>query len=287
MQKRFWKNNEQSTNVSTGKSHYCFSALWEVDEQQHYPEANNNSAKFRQPVAVESHGVEIVKEEIVEMRPEFLHGLLAIGTLGSVMITNDPITPEPTIDAEETSAGEQILKKLENLTETELEKDTKENKNVVVYPPKVYYEMPAIKEDEKDPKAEKGVKTGTRVFHIIKKMLKKIDFESGCSTTSAFRRTAIIRDSTKKTLKKVFRKSRKIHPETADIHVNKSRKYDVKKMCYDESYDKEVTSDDDDDMFNQDGMFKKETICSNVQPAGRKAHWIKTDADCKYTCIIV
>ncbi|KAL9994876.1 putative protein LAZY1 [Helianthus debilis subsp. tardiflorus] len=91
MQKRFWKNNEQSTNVSTGKSYYCFSALWELDEQQHYPEAYENSAKFRQPVALEAHGVEIVKEEIVEMRHEFLHGLLAIGTLGSVMITNDPV----------------------------------------------------------------------------------------------------------------------------------------------------------------------------------------------------
>ncbi|KAM0058512.1 putative protein LAZY1 [Helianthus debilis subsp. tardiflorus] len=298
MQKRFRKNNEQSRNVSTGKSCSCFSALWELNEQQYYSEANNNSAQFRKPVALEACGVEITNnEEIIETEPDIFHGLLAIGTLGSVIITKDPITPKPATDEEDTHAGEQFLK--------ELEEDTKENKNMVVYPLKEYIEIPAVKEDEKEQKAVpehtfkkngasykragilgKGVKRETRAFHFMKNMLKKLDFASRCSTVSAFRSNDIICDSTEKTPTKVFRKSRKIHPETAEIHINMSHKYEVKKMCYDESYDKEAASDDEDDMYYQDAMFKKETISSNIQPTGRKAHWIKTDADCKYTCII-
>ncbi|KAI7737251.1 hypothetical protein M8C21_022984 [Ambrosia artemisiifolia] len=306
MQKRFWNNNGQSTNDSTGKSYSCFSALWKLDEQQHYHEANNNSAQLKQPVAVEAHGVEIVnEEEIVGMNPKFLHGFLAIGTLGSVMITKDLITPEPAIYEEESSAGEQILNKLENITEKELKKDTKENKNTVVYPLKEYYEMPAkaaIKEEEKEQKAmlertfkkitttnkrsgkaDRGVKKETKVSQFMKKMLKKLDFASSCSTP-AFRSNTIC-DSTKKTPTKVFWKSRKIHPEAANIHVNNSHTYEVKKMCNDK-----VTSDDEDDMYHQDPVFKKETISSKmvahrpfpIQPTGSKAHWIKTDADCKF-----
>lgn len=65
-------------------------------------------------------------------------------------------------------------------------------------------------------------------------------------------------------------------------HVNKSHKYEVEKMCY----DKEVISDDEDNMCRGVGMFKKETTSNNlfahVQPEERKAHWIKTDAECKY-----
>ncbi|XP_076939617.1 uncharacterized protein LOC143608475 [Bidens hawaiensis] len=291
MQKRFRKNIEQSTNVSTGtplslsgKSYSCFSALWELDEQQHYPEAKTNSAQFRQPNALEARGVEIVnEEEIVEMKPESFHGLLAIGTLGSVII---PITPKPAAVEEETS-GAQILNKLENLTEKELEKDTKENKYMV----KECYETPAIKEEKeqkttpdstskkngisykRSDKLDKGVKRETRAFLAMKKMLKKLDFTSRCSTTSAFRSNATICDSTEKTPTKVFRKSRKIHPQGADSHVNKSHKYEVKQMCY----DKEVASDDEDKETISSNMFAHGPF--NMQPAGRKAQWIKTDAD--------
>ncbi|XP_076900617.1 uncharacterized protein LOC143554826 [Bidens hawaiensis] len=246
-------------NSPYGKSYSCFSAPWELDEQQHNPEAKTNSAQLGQPIALEARGMEIVnEEEIVDMTPASFHGLLAIGTLGSVII---PVTPA--VD-EETSEGVQILnKKLENLTEKELEKDAKENKNMV----KECYETPAIIEDEKEQKTtlaisykrsdklDKGVKRETRAFHVMKKMLKKLDFTSRCSTTL------------------VFRKSRKIHPQGADTHVNKSHKYEVKKMCY----DKEVPSDDDDKETISSNMFAHGPF--NMQPAGRKAQWIKTDAD--------
>ncbi|KAI3811885.1 hypothetical protein L1987_16581 [Smallanthus sonchifolius] len=229
----------------------------------HYPEANNNSAQFRQSVTL---GVEIVNEQIVEMKPEFF---LAIGTLGSVIITVPPK------DEEETDATENELQFLNNkLTENELEK---ENKNTVVYPQNQYSEMPPIKEDEKEHKTTNATsykRSGKldKGFHFMKKMLKKLDFTS----TSAIHRNTIVRE---KIPTKVFRKSRKIQPEAAD----KSHKYEVKEMRYGESYDKEVTSDDKDNTYHRVGMFKKETINNNMpfnnQPAGRKAHWIKTDAD--------
>lgn len=55
-----------------------------------------------------------------------------------------------------------------------------------------------------------------------------------------------------------------------------------------------MTFEDEDIMYPRAGTLLKETVSSSVfankpsnsQPAGRKAHWIKTDADCEYKSII-
>ena len=51
-------------------------------------------------------------------------------------------------------------------------------------------------------------------------------------------------------------------------------------MCKDEGYNKEVTPEDEENMYPTAGMFGNRAI--NNQPDGKKEHWIKTDADCKY-----
>ncbi|KAJ9564217.1 hypothetical protein OSB04_000183 [Centaurea solstitialis] len=118
----------------------------------------------------------------------------------------------------------------------------------------------------------------------MKKMLKKLDFTSRCSQTSASG-NAISCDSTeKKPTKptKVFWKSRKIHPEAPGLHVNKSN-YEFKNMCC----DKEAKFEDKDDKYPHMGILKKEIVGSvkfadgphKSQPAGKRAHWIKTDAE--------
>lgn len=149
------------------------------------------------------------------------HGFLAIGTLGSVLIvTIEAKSPESAVDDEETYAGASEAK-LEDPTENELEKYTKENNNMLVYSPQELYEMPAIKEDEEEQnitpanffkqnatsnkrsgKLDKKLKREAYVLHFMKKMLKKLDFTSSCSTT-AFGSKAIIRDPAEKIPAKV------------------------------------------------------------------------------------
>ena len=69
-------------------------------------------------------------------------------------------------------------------------------------------------------------------------------------------------------LLQVFRKSRKMQPEAAEVRVTKSHKYEVKKMCKDEGYNKEVTLEDEENMYPTAGMFGNRAI--NNQPDGKK-----------------
>ncbi|KAI3666044.1 hypothetical protein L6452_44682 [Arctium lappa] len=326
---------------SKWKSYSCFSALWELDEQQYFPEAKNNSAHFRQPrrssessIALEAPRVEEVnEEETVDMK--FFHGFLAIGTLGPASITKEPMTPEVAMlfestTEEEIRAAENELqspnKKLEKPNDKEVygvsnesskgivvtldEKEikgmgTKENKSMVVHPLKESSEMPATKEKTKEQKTMpdnlprknatsykrsgklyKGEKRETHALHFMKKMLKKLDFTSRCSPTSASG-NAIFCDSTEKKPTKVFWKSRKIHPEAPGLHVDKPHNYEFKNLCYDEGYDKEAKLEDEDNKYPHIGTLKKEIVGSitfangphKSQPAGKKAHWITTDAE--------
>ncbi|PWA50897.1 hypothetical protein CTI12_AA433590 [Artemisia annua] len=233
------------------------------------------------------------------MSPELFHGFLAIGTFGSVSITEEVIIPKDVIPfeiptEEETGAVDIEFqcrnKKSENLSE----RDGEEAKNMEEYSLKENPEMPKTKEGAKEQKAkaenllkinakfckksdklEKGAKSGIHALHLMKKMLKKLDFTS-CSPTSAGV-NALISNSNEGKPTKVFRKYRKIHPEAAEVRVTKSHKYEVKKMCNDQGYNKEVTLEDEENMPPTAGMFGNRAI--NNQPDGKKEHWIKTDAD--------
>lgn len=66
-------------------------------------------------------------------------------------------------------------------------------------------------------------------------------------------------------LLQVFRKSRKVHPQEANP-------LDVKNMYYDE----QMILEDEGNIHPLDGMLKKEIV------TGEKAHWIKTDEECKF-----
>ncbi|GJW94746.1 LAZY 1-like protein [Tanacetum coccineum] len=307
IQRRFRQNNERSRNVSTSTSSLPTPGLWELNEQQHYPEKKDNYEHFRQSkacpessIAHEAHGV---KEETVEMSPEFFQGFLAIGTFGSVSITEEVIIQKAVMPiknpTEEKSSSidvelECLNKKTENLSEM----DREETKNKVEYSLKENSDMPKTNKEAKEQKAkpenlskinatfykksgklDRGAKRGTHALHLMKKMLKKLDFSSPCSPTSAGG-NALISNLTERKATKVFWKSRKIHPEAAEICVTKSHKYEVKKMCKDEGYDKEVTLEDEEKMYPTTGMFGNRAI--NNQPGGKKEHWIKTDADCKF-----
>ncbi|XP_024974966.1 protein LAZY 1-like [Cynara cardunculus var. scolymus] len=324
------------------KSYSCFSAKWELDDQQYFPEAKNNSACFRlsseSSIAPEAPRVEEVNdEETVDMSHDFFHGFLAIGTLGSASITKEPVTPKVAMPfesstEEETRAAEDELQSPNNKLEKPIDKEvynvsnesskgrvvsldeketkhmgTKENKSTVVHPLKEYSEMPATKEKTKEQKTmpenfpkknatsykksgklDKGEKRETPAKNFMKKMLKKLDFTSRCSPTSASA-NAIFCNSTEKPTKptKVFWKSRKIHPEAPGLHVNKSHNYEFKNLCYDEGYDKEAKFENEADKYPHMGMLKKETVGSiefanephKSQPAGKNAYWIKTDAE--------
>lgn len=175
---------------------------------------------------------ELNEDEIVEMSPEFFHGFLAIGTLGSVsIITKEAITPKDAtppeiVTGKEIIAAEnelQCLNKLKKLIEKEVHDDTEEYKDTIEYLNE-YSETPATKEDAKEQKtmpdnhfkkdakwptsykgsrkSNNGIKGGTRVLPFIKKMLKKLDFTSCCSPSFAGV-DAINCDSTEKITSKV------------------------------------------------------------------------------------
>lgn len=57
----------------------------------------------------------------------------------------------------------------------------------------------------------------------------------------------------------------------------------MKRTSYDEDNDKQLKVKDEGTKHPRDGMLKKETV--SCYPNGEKAHWIKTDAECKYKCI--
>nr|GEU94280.1 protein LAZY 1-like [Tanacetum cinerariifolium] len=251
----------------------------ELNEQQHNPEEKDNYEHFRQskacPESSIAHGV---KEETVEMSPEFFQGFLAIGTFGSVSITEEVIIQKAVMPIknpteEETSSTDVELECLNKKTENLSEMDSKETKNKVECSLKKNSEMPKTNKEAKEQKAkpenlfkinatfykksgklDRGAKRGTRALHLMKKMLKKLDFPSPCSATSAGG-NAVISNSTERKPTKVFWKSRKIHPEAAEIYVTKSHKYEVKKMCKDEGYDKEATLEDEEKMYPTTGMF--------------------------------
>ncbi|KAI3503588.1 hypothetical protein L1887_32034 [Cichorium endivia] len=283
--------------VSNGrKSCSCFSALRGLDEQQYYAEGRNSSAHFRQPRvcsessdALQANSVEeVTEEEAVDMSPEFFQGFLAIGTLGSISITEEAMTPKVAMAVEAAATENEVvlsLNKLEKLNEkkehdvsnesmgkvvTINEKEirgmnTKVNESMVMSPLKEYSEMPATKEEARKQKTmpiNLLKKSETHAMHFMKKMLKKLDFTSRCIPTSAN-----ICDSVEKKPTKLFRKSRKIHPEAADPNnVCKSYNYKVKNTGFDEG-----------NTHPREGMLKKETV--SCYPTGEKAHWIKTDED--------
>ncbi|KAL7609282.1 hypothetical protein Lser_V15G13342 [Lactuca serriola] len=244
MHRKFNNNNSQQVkNVSTRKSYSCFSTLWGLEEQQYYHEPN-------------SEGNE---QETVDMSPEFFHSFLAIGTLGSILvsITEEPMTPKVEMSFESETEEELFVMKLEKIDEKEIKgMDTKENKSII----KEYSEMPAriqktitatlFKKNatsyKRHRKLERKEKTKIHALNFMKKMVKKV-----INFTSV---NASFCDSTEK---KMFRKSRKVHPQEANP-------LDVKNMYYDE----QMILEDEGNIHPLDGMLKKE-----------KAHWIKTDEE--------
>ncbi|CAI9277220.1 unnamed protein product [Lactuca saligna] len=309
MHRKFRKNNdEEKRNVSTRKSSSsCFSALLGLHEQQYYPGEKKFSAHFRQPrlysessVAFEAHSVkEVDEEETVDMSMQFIHTFLAIGTLGSISVTEDSMTPKVALQIESEAAKNELqsLNKLEKLNEKEVNSvtnesrnekvvtldekeingmDTKDNKSMVICPVKEFSEMPPTKEGARKQKPKPTnlfKKSEAHAMHFMKKMLKKLDIKSQRSPTSAN-----IYDPTEKKPTRVFRKSRKIHPEAANRYVSKSYNSEMmKRTSYDEDNDKQLKVKDEGTKRPHDGMLKKETV--TCYPTGEKAHWIKTDAE--------
>ncbi|XP_023729991.1 protein LAZY 1-like [Lactuca sativa] len=308
MHRKFKKNNdEEKRNVSTRKSSSCFSTLLGLHEQQYYPEEKKFSAHFRQPrvysessLALEAHSVkELDEEETGDMNMQFIHAFLAIGTLGSISVTEESMTPKVAMQIETEASENEVksLNKLEKLNEKEVinsvinesrnekgvtldEKeingmDTKDNKSMAICPFKEFSETPPTKEGERKQKPKPTnlfKKSEAHAMHFMKKMLKKLDITSQRSPTSAN-----ICDPTEKKPTRVFRKSRKIHPEAANRYVSKSHNSEMKRTSYDEDNDKQLKVKDEGTKHPRDGMLKKETV--SCYPNGEKAHWIKTDAE--------
>ncbi|KAL4568180.1 hypothetical protein LXL04_023787 [Taraxacum kok-saghyz] len=250
-------NDEQTRNVSMGKSSCsCFSSLWGIHEQKTYNE-------------------EVNEKETVDMSPEFFQTFLSIGTLGSISSI-----PEESIIAMQTDAlapenEPQSLHKLQKnnekgnvftLNDKEIKGvDTKVKKSTTMCPPKEFSEMPGTKEQKRKqkhmPTANILEKSEAHALHFMKKMIKKFDFTSRCSP-----RVAYICDSIEKKPTKVFRKSRKIHPETANIHVTNSHISEIMQTTYNEVNNK-----------HKQAIIKKKMV--TLYPTGENAHWITTDVD--------
>nr|XP_043606136.1 protein LAZY 1-like [Erigeron canadensis] len=300
--RRFGHNNEPSRNVSTGKSTSCFSILWELDEQQHYTQTNNSAhlrhprAFSESPTALQAFGLEKVNaEETAELTPEFFHGFLAIGTLGYASITEKAITPKDAMPFEivtekETSAAANELQGLNKNFDKLTEKEVHDARNISsnglnmeksnYTTVKDYSETAATKEELKKHRTKpdnlfKKKVTSCKKLDFMNKMLKMLDFSSQCIPTSSTKAT--ICDSIEKKSTKVFRKSKKIHPEATEMDDTKSNRYEVKKMFIDERYDHDMPSDNEDNTSPQAQILKKDTLSSQI--AGKKARWIKTDAD--------
>nr|XP_043608525.1 protein LAZY 1-like [Erigeron canadensis] len=305
MQNRIRRNNnDQNIHDSARRSYYFYSAPWEPNELQHSLDANTNSADFKQP----AHGVN--EDEKVDMSTDFFHQFLAIGTLGSVLTTKEPVTPKtvmhPEIATEKDNGTPDNELLYQNKSESLGEKDTKDNSHTVVCPLKEHSGIMVTKEEEKKQKStpgdnlvkryvtcykrsgklDKGVERETHPSHFMKKMLKKLDFTS-CHSPCPAGDDAIVSESTKKKPIKVFQMSRKIHPQAADHHVTESHNYEVKKIPHDECYENKETLEDVDNMDPQAGMLKKETAASRISadrpinspPDAKIGHWIKNDAN--------
>ncbi|XP_071704896.1 protein LAZY 1-like [Rutidosis leptorrhynchoides] len=289
MQRAFQQNCDEITrDSSTSKPYSCFSALRKLEVQP----------KVCPESSISLHGVKQLKEEeTVETNPELFYGFLAIGTLGSIStIYEETLTPkDATVDdianAKENSAAQNKTKKL--LIEKEEPEVTEQNKINVEYSLKANSELPKIKEEAKEQKTMSsidfmndakcpvssykksrklnGIKAGNRaqVLPFMKKMLKKTLLASCCSPSSGGVDATFL-NSTEKISSKIFKKSRKIHPEASDLQVHKSH---VKKVC-EEDYDREVTFEEEDEKTFSNSMFANRPV--NSQP---KAHWINSDPD--------
>ncbi|KAK9272430.1 hypothetical protein L1049_002803 [Liquidambar formosana] len=140
--------------------------------------------------------------------------------------------------------------------------------------------------------------------HLMKKMLKKLHASSKSSAaTPAASGDAPDSVSTKSKLHKIQRIfHRKIHPEssTAAKEFKKSNKYEINNNPYNGGYHNGDSSlpNEDNRRFSQESMSKEGVKChntySNLPQNGlsssgsseNREHWITTDAECKYRCIL-